>query len=151
MPLFLFWELKKNCFRYLATGESFASLDYCFRVGKKTIKDIWKILHPIYRVIHVPPGFRTVVAWTGRGGTIAWPLRSPDLTSLDFSVLGYVKDRVFVPPPPASLEELRARITSGCDHRCGHDSQDLGRNRLQMRHMPCDRRKAHSTPVNICR
>jgi hypothetical protein len=34
-----------------------------------------------------------------------------DLTTLDFSVWGYVKDRVFVPPLPASLEELRARIT----------------------------------------
>jgi hypothetical protein len=42
---------------------------------------------------------------------IAWPPRSPDLTSLDFSVLEYVKDKVFVPPIPASLKELRARIT----------------------------------------
>jgi hypothetical protein len=50
-------------------------------------------------------------AWIGRGGTIAWPPRSPDLTSLGFSVWVYVKDKVFVPPPPASMEELRARIT----------------------------------------
>jgi hypothetical protein len=54
---------------------------------------------------------RTVVAWIGRGGTIAWPSRFPDLTSLDFSVRGYVKDKVFVPPPLASLKELRARIS----------------------------------------
>jgi hypothetical protein len=27
-----------------------------------------------------------VVAWTGRGGTIFWPPRSPDLTPLDFSL-----------------------------------------------------------------
>jgi hypothetical protein len=53
----------------------------------------------------------TVVAWIGRGGTIARLPRSPDLTSLDFSVWGYVKDKVFVPTPPASLEELWARIT----------------------------------------
>jgi hypothetical protein len=52
-----------------------------------------------------------VVAWIGRGGTIAWPPRSPDLTPLDFSVCGYVKDKVFVPPFPESLEELRERIT----------------------------------------
>jgi hypothetical protein len=52
-----------------------------------------------------------VVAWIGRGGTIAWLPRSPDLTSLDFSVWGYDKDKVFVPTPPASLEELWARIT----------------------------------------
>jgi hypothetical protein len=52
---------------------------------------------------------RTMVACIERGGTIAWPPRSPDLTYLDFSVEGYVKERV--PPLPASLEELRARIT----------------------------------------
>jgi len=34
-----------------------------------------------------------------------------DLTPLDFSVWGYIKDKVFVPPLPASLEELEARIT----------------------------------------
>jgi hypothetical protein len=54
---------------------------------------------------------RTMVAWIGRGGMIAWPTRSPDLTPLDFLVWGYVKDKVFVPPLPASFEELRTRIT----------------------------------------
>ncbi|GFG30801.1 hypothetical protein Cfor_04298, partial [Coptotermes formosanus] len=43
--------------------------------------------------------------------TTAWPPRSPDLTPLGFSLWGYVKDKVFVPPLPASLEELQARIT----------------------------------------
>jgi len=52
-----------------------------------------------------------VFAWIGRGGTIAWPPKSPDLTPLNFSVWGYVKDKVFVPPLSASLEKLRARIT----------------------------------------
>ena len=54
---------------------------------------------------------RTAIAWIRPGGTIAWPPRPPDLTSQDFSVWGYVKDRVFVPPLPASLEELQAWIT----------------------------------------
>ena len=53
----------------------------------------------------------TVVNWIGRGGTIARPPWSPDLTSLDFSVWGCVKDKVFVSPLPASLEELRTRTT----------------------------------------
>jgi hypothetical protein len=44
-------------------------------------------------------------------GTIAWPPQSPDLTPLEFSVWGYIKDKVFVPPLPASLEELRAWLT----------------------------------------
>jgi hypothetical protein len=54
---------------------------------------------------------RQTVAWIGRGGTIDWLPQSPDLTTLDFYVLGYSKDQVFVAPLPASLEELRARIT----------------------------------------
>jgi len=52
-----------------------------------------------------------VVAGIGRGGMIAWPPQSPDLTHLDFSVRGYNKDKVCVPPLPAGLEELRAQIT----------------------------------------
>jgi len=31
-----------------------------------------------------------------------------DLTPLDFSVWGYIKDKFFVPPLPAVLEELQA-------------------------------------------
>jgi hypothetical protein len=57
----------------------------------------------------------TVVAWIGRGGSIAWPPRSPDLTSLDFSVWGYVEDKFFVPLLPTSLKELRARIAEDTD------------------------------------
>ena len=53
----------------------------------------------------------TLIAWIGRGGIIAWPLLSPDLTLLDFSVWEYVTDKFFLPPLPASLEELPARIT----------------------------------------
>jgi hypothetical protein len=52
-----------------------------------------------------------VVAFTGRGGTLAWPPRFSDKTHLDISVWGLVKDEVFVPPLLASLEELRARAT----------------------------------------
>jgi len=51
-----------------------------------------------------------MVVWIGRGGTIAWLPQMPDLTPLDFCVWGYIKDKVFVPPLPASLEELQARI-----------------------------------------
>jgi hypothetical protein len=49
--------------------------------------------------------------WIGRGGPIAWPPRSPDLTPLNFSLRGYVKDqvcsqRVYTP------DELKAWITA---------------------------------------
>lgn len=33
--------------------------------------------------------------WIGRGGTIAWPPRSPDLTPLDFFLWGYLKGVVY--------------------------------------------------------
>jgi hypothetical protein len=52
-----------------------------------------------------------VVAWIRCGGTIAWPPRLSDLTPLDFSVCGCIKDQVFLPPLPASLEELRTWMT----------------------------------------
>jgi hypothetical protein len=39
-----------------------------------------------------------------------WPPRSPDLTPCDFFLWGYVKDVVYVPPPPNDLQELRHHI-----------------------------------------
>jgi hypothetical protein len=45
--------------------------------------------------------------WIGRAAPIAWPPRSPD-----FFLWGFVKDRVFVPPLPANVAELRTRITA---------------------------------------
>jgi hypothetical protein len=49
--------------------------------------------------------------WIGRAALIAWPPGSPDLTPLEFFFWGFVKDRVFVPPLPANVAELRTRIT----------------------------------------
>ncbi|GBO21119.1 hypothetical protein AVEN_189964-1 [Araneus ventricosus] len=40
----------------------------------------------------------------------AWPPRSPDLTSCDFFLCGQIKDLVFVPPLPNTIEEIRERI-----------------------------------------
>ena len=37
---------------------------------------------------------------------------SPDLTPCDFFLCGYIKDRVFIPPLPASLNEVKQRITT---------------------------------------
>jgi hypothetical protein len=33
--------------------------------------------------------------WVGRGGSTAWPPRSPDLTPLDFFAWGFIKDVVY--------------------------------------------------------
>jgi len=40
------------------------------------------------------------------------PPISPDATTCDFFVWGYVKDHVYVPPLPASIPELKVRITT---------------------------------------
>jgi hypothetical protein len=47
----------------------------------------------------------------GRGGPIAWPPRSPDLTPLDFFLWGYVKDQVNR-QRVNMLDELKAWITA---------------------------------------
>ena len=55
--------------------------------------------------------------WIGRIGDrdaalCAWPARSPDLTVCDFFLWGCIKDRVYVPPLPTNLEELKHRIAA---------------------------------------
>jgi len=42
----------------------------------------------------------------------SWPPRSPDMAPRDFFLWGYVKERVYVPPLPADLDELTNRITA---------------------------------------
>jgi len=41
-----------------------------------------------------------------------WSPRSPDPTVCDFFLWGYVKDRVYVPPLPTTVDELQERITA---------------------------------------
>jgi len=43
--------------------------------------------------------------------TCPWPARSPDLTPCDYFLWGY-KDKVFVPPQPVSIPNLKNRITA---------------------------------------
>lgn len=47
--------------------------------------------------------------WLGTNGPNRWPARSPDLTPLDFSIWGHIKEKVYATPPP-SLEILQHRI-----------------------------------------
>jgi hypothetical protein len=44
-----------------------------------------------------------------------WPLRSPDATPCGFFLWGYVKDKVYVPPVPSSILELRVRIRTATE------------------------------------
>ncbi|PNF31580.1 hypothetical protein B7P43_G00793 [Cryptotermes secundus] len=47
--------------------------------------------------------------WTGRGGPISWPPRSPDITPLDCFLCGYVKDVVYK-TQVRDIDQLETRI-----------------------------------------
>lgn len=49
--------------------------------------------------------------WIGRGGSIEWPPRSPDLNPLDFYLWGHLKTEVYR-TKPTSLEDLENRIAN---------------------------------------
>lgn len=51
--------------------------------------------------------------WIGRGGVINWPARSPDLTSPDFFLWGYLKDKVYE-QIPTTREDMMQRIRNAC-------------------------------------
>jgi hypothetical protein len=58
--------------------------------------------------------------WIGRAGAahvewMKWPSRSPDLTPCDFSLWGYVKEQVFVPPLPLDIDDFKLRITAAIE------------------------------------
>ena len=52
--------------------------------------------------------------WIGRGGTIPWPLRSPDLSPLDFFLWGYIKNIVYA-EKIRNIQHQQDRITSAIE------------------------------------
>lgn len=48
--------------------------------------------------------------WMGRRGSIEWPPRSPDLTPMDFSIWGILKENVYS-QKPATISDLKKVIT----------------------------------------
>ena len=51
--------------------------------------------------------------WIGRGGPVAWRSRSPDLTSPDYFLWGFVKERVMV-VAPTTPDDMKERIRRAC-------------------------------------
>ena len=86
--------------------------------------------------------------WIGYAGQndqvfCKWPPRSPDLTVRDFFLWGYVKDRVYVPPLPASVDELQECITATVTSVTPDMLQSLVQARLSHRCLPSNKRGAH--------
>lgn len=52
--------------------------------------------------------------WIGRGGVVAWPPRSPDLTPLDYFLWGHMKQKVYA-TVPNTREELVAKIMAAAE------------------------------------
>ena len=50
------------------------------------------------------------------GTTLLAPQDPPDMTPCDIFLRGYVKERVYVPPLPADLDELTNRITAAVNY-----------------------------------
>jgi len=57
--------------------------------------------------------------WLGRGGPVAWPPRSPELTPLDFYLWGHMKSSVYETKFD-SRAALRRRIFAAADHIRNH-------------------------------
>ena len=51
--------------------------------------------------------------WIGRGGPGVWPPRSPDPTSPDYFLWGFIKERVIV-VAPTTLDDMKERIRQAC-------------------------------------
>jgi len=57
--------------------------------------------------------------WLGRGGTVAWPPMSPDLTPIDYYLWGHMKILV-CETKVDSQAALRDRIVAAAEHICNH-------------------------------
>ncbi|GBM22843.1 hypothetical protein AVEN_202122-1 [Araneus ventricosus] len=49
--------------------------------------------------------------WIGRAGPIPWPLKSPDITPMDFFLWRYIKNIVYQ-SPIGDTDELKSQITA---------------------------------------
>lgn len=57
--------------------------------------------------------YETYAGWIGRGGPVNWPANSPDMTSPDFYLWGYLKNVVFQ-QQPTTRDNMQDRIREAC-------------------------------------
>lgn len=72
--------------------------------------------------------------WIGRGGPIAWPPRSPDLTPLDFYLWGYVKEEVYA-IAPTNRDDMKNRIREAFRNIRIRTLQDVQQNFVRRLHL----------------
>lgn len=80
--------------------------------------------------------------WIGRGGPVAWPPRSPDLTPLDFFVWGFIKEKVYT-TPVNTLDELHNRIRDACNEIRVHHLVNLRRSIVRRCEMCIEKNGLH--------
>jgi len=75
--------------------------------------------------------------WSGRGGPVAWPPRSPDLTPYNYYLWGHMKTLVY-DTKVESRAALRGRIFAAAEHIRNHpDNVDSATQSLLMRAEKC--------------
>jgi hypothetical protein len=74
--------------------------------------------------------------WLGRGGPVAWPPRSPDLTPLDYYLWGHMKMLVYE-SKVYSWAVLRDRIFGAAEHIRNHPDIASATQSLLMRAKNC--------------
>jgi hypothetical protein len=60
--------------------------------------------------------------WIGRGGPVAWPERSPDLSPLDHFLWDHMKSLVYAVKSNSRVELLNRIMDSGAHVKNDHDS-----------------------------
>jgi len=89
--------------------------------------------------------------WIGRDGPAPWPPRSPDITTLDFFLRWYVKDKVFTTPVP-DITNLKSKNNRRfCYSNWRHIGKDVERNWLSNRRSPCNKRSTCWSVLMCCK
>jgi hypothetical protein len=70
--------------------------------------------------------------WIGRAGQIPWPARQPDPNPLDFFFWGYVKEHVYIPPLPKTVNKLHH-----CISECSYVTENMADVWMQAGCLPC--------------
>jgi len=89
--------------------------------------------------------------WIGRNGLndlilCIWPPMSPDLTQCDYFFSGYVKDTVYIPLLPSTLDEPKNRITTAVVSITERYAATIMEcTRLLTKCCSCDQRSPHRT------